>query len=134
MLQLKDNKRVRDDITKIKVLMNLVRTGQISSNLRDWLNAPDATIDHNAACAKKHLGTGFSPYEKIEELFLQMTNLQTEADPYCTASSSRIANPVSSKKGTSATLYESHRDLKKYRKRGTRYNILDIVVQRLATQ
>ena len=78
--------------------------------------------------------TPFSPYEKIEEPFLQMTNLQTEADPCCTASSSRIANPVSPEKGTSATLYESHRDSKKYRKRGTGYNILDIVMRRLAAQ
>ena len=58
VLQLKDNKRIQDDITKIKLLVDLVRTSQISSNLRDWLNAPDATIDHNAACAKKHPGTG----------------------------------------------------------------------------
>ena len=58
VLQLKDNKRIQDDITEIKVLLDLVRTSQISSNLRDWLNAPDATIDHNAACAKKHPGTG----------------------------------------------------------------------------
>ncbi|KAL9075568.1 MAG: hypothetical protein Q9161_001641 [Pseudevernia consocians] len=53
VLQLKDNKRIQDDITEIKVLLDLVKTSQISSNLRDWLNAPDATIDHNAACAKK---------------------------------------------------------------------------------
>ena len=58
VLQLKDNKRIQDDITEIKVLLDLVRTSQISSNLRDWLNAPDATIDHNAACVKKHPGTG----------------------------------------------------------------------------
>ena len=31
---------------------------RLSSDLRDWLNVPDATIDHNAACAKKHPGTG----------------------------------------------------------------------------
>ena len=58
VLQLKDNKRVQDDITEIKELLDLVRTNQISTNLRDWLKAPDATIDHNAACAKKHPGTG----------------------------------------------------------------------------
>jgi len=58
VLQLKDNKRIQDDITEIRVLLDLVRTSQISSNLRDWLDAPDATIDHNAACAKKHPGTG----------------------------------------------------------------------------
>ena len=58
VLQLKDNKRIQNDITEIKVRLDLVRTSQISSNLRDWLNAPDATIDHNAACTKKHPGTG----------------------------------------------------------------------------
>ncbi len=58
VLQLKDTKKIQDEITKTKVLLDLVRTSQISSNLRDWLNAPDATIDHNAACAKKHPGTG----------------------------------------------------------------------------
>ena len=58
VLQLKDNKRIQDDIIEIKVLLDLVKISQISSNLRDWLNAPDATIDHNAACAKKHPGTG----------------------------------------------------------------------------
>lgn len=58
VLQLKDNKRIQEDITEIKVLVDLVRTSQNSSNLRDWLNSPDATIDHNAACAKKHPGTG----------------------------------------------------------------------------
>lgn len=56
VLQLKDNKRIQDDTTEIKVRLDLVRTSQISSNLRGWLNAPDATIDHNAACRKKHPG------------------------------------------------------------------------------
>lgn len=58
VLQLKDNRRVQDDITEMKTLLDLVRINQISSNLRNWLNAPDATTDHNAACAKKHPGTG----------------------------------------------------------------------------
>lgn len=58
VLQLKDNKRIQDDIYEMKALMDLVRTSQTSSNLRDWLNAPDATINHNTACAKKHPGTG----------------------------------------------------------------------------
>ena len=58
VLQLKDTQRIQDDVTQMKVLLDLVRTGQISSDLRDWLKAPDTTIDHNAACAKKHPGTG----------------------------------------------------------------------------
>lgn len=58
VLQLKDNKRIQDDIYETKALLDLVRTSQVSSNLCDWLNAPDATINHNVACAKKHPGTG----------------------------------------------------------------------------
>ena len=52
------HKRIQDDITEIRVLVDLVRTSRISLNVRGWLNAPDATIDHNAACAKKPPGTG----------------------------------------------------------------------------
>lgn len=58
VLQLKDNKRMQDDITRITVLLDSVRAGQVSSALRHWLNAPDAFNDHNVACAKKHPGTG----------------------------------------------------------------------------
>lgn len=58
VLQLKENKKIQDDVTDVKASLDLVRSSQISSNLRDWLNAPDATIDHNAACAKKNPGTG----------------------------------------------------------------------------
>ena len=57
-LQLKDSKRVQDDIADMKLLLDLVRSCQISANIRDWLNAPDATVNHNAAFAKKHPGTG----------------------------------------------------------------------------
>lgn len=58
VLQLKANERIQDDIDEIKLLLDLVQTSQISSSLRDWLNAPDAFIEHNAACLKKHPGTG----------------------------------------------------------------------------
>ena len=58
VLQLQDNKRIQDDVTQMKVLLDLVRSDQISSDLRGWLKAPDATIDYNIACAKKHPGTG----------------------------------------------------------------------------
>lgn len=58
VLQLKGNERIQDDITDVKLLLDLVRTNQTSSIIRDWLKAPDATIDHNAACAKRHSGTG----------------------------------------------------------------------------
>lgn len=58
VLHLKDSKKNQDDITDLKSLLDLIKTNQISSNLRDWLRAPDATIDHNTACLKKCSGTG----------------------------------------------------------------------------
>ena len=58
VLQLKDNKSIQTDVADINTLLDLIKNNQISSDLRGWLNAPDATIDHNAACSKKHPGTG----------------------------------------------------------------------------
>ena len=57
-LQLKDNRRTQHGIAEAKALLELVRTHQISSDVRGWLKAPDATVNHNAACAKKYYGTG----------------------------------------------------------------------------
>ena len=58
VLQLYDNKRIQNSIAEVKHLLESVRTYQISSGLRDWLKAPDATINHYAACTKKYPGTG----------------------------------------------------------------------------
>lgn len=58
VLQLKDNQRVQDDITGMNALLESVRASQVSSDLCNWLKAPDAFDDHNVACAKKHPGTG----------------------------------------------------------------------------
>ncbi|KAL9128866.1 MAG: hypothetical protein Q9217_002555 [Psora testacea] len=58
VLQLDDTQRLQDSVTEIKDLLEWVTTNQISSDLRGWLNVLDATVDHNAACAKKHPGTG----------------------------------------------------------------------------
>jgi ankyrin repeat domain-containing protein 50 len=58
VLQLRDHKNTQDDITELKSLLEVVRATQISSTIRDWLKAPDATVNHNAACAKRHPGTG----------------------------------------------------------------------------
>ena len=58
VLQLKDNNTIQNDVADIKNLLDLVKTNQISSDLCGWLKAPDATIDHNSACLKKHPGTG----------------------------------------------------------------------------
>jgi hypothetical protein len=58
VLQLRDHQKTQDDVTELKLLPELVRASQISSTIRDWLKAPDATVNHNAACAKRYPGTG----------------------------------------------------------------------------
>ena len=58
VLQLRDHKNTRDDVTELKSLVEVVKASQISSTVRDWLRAPDATVNHNAACAKRHPRTG----------------------------------------------------------------------------
>lgn len=58
VLQLKDKKRIADDVADMRLLLDLVKTRQISTNIRGWFKAPDATLNQNAACAKKHPGTG----------------------------------------------------------------------------
>ena len=58
VLQLNDTRSLQDDVTKVKGNLELVKIDQISSGLRNWLNAPDASVDDNKACAKKHPGTG----------------------------------------------------------------------------
>ena len=58
ILQLRDSKKIQDEMADIKLILDLVRSRQISAEIRDWLKAPDATVNHNAAFAKKHPGTG----------------------------------------------------------------------------
>ena len=42
----------------MELLLDLVRANHISENIRQWLQAPDPTANHHAACARKHVGTG----------------------------------------------------------------------------
>jgi ankyrin repeat domain-containing protein 50 len=58
LLQQKDIGKVQDDIDDAKSLLSLVRADQISSSIRDWLGAPDASVEYNNACKKRHPGTG----------------------------------------------------------------------------
>ena len=58
VLQLKDSDNIQNDIASMNVLLELVRARQISANIRDWLNAPDATVNHNSTFAKRQPGTG----------------------------------------------------------------------------
>jgi hypothetical protein len=39
-------------------VIDLIRTTQISAAIRDWLRAPDVSVNHNAARTKRHPGTG----------------------------------------------------------------------------
>ena len=57
-LQFRDNQLAQDDIAELKDLSEIMRATQISSTIRDWLKAPDATVNHYAACDKCHPGTG----------------------------------------------------------------------------
>ena len=58
VLQLNDTQRLQEDVIETKTDLKSLRTNQTSSDLRDWLSAPDVFVDHNAACVKKHPGTG----------------------------------------------------------------------------
>ncbi|KAK1506286.1 vegetative incompatibility protein HET-E-1 [Colletotrichum tamarilloi] len=49
---------VQDEIENTNAILNLIRTSQVSSEIRTWLNAPDATFNFTEACSKKHPGTG----------------------------------------------------------------------------
>src|SRR5215469_12284716 len=50
VLEQKDISNIQDDIKDAKELLDLVRADQISSSIREWLKAPDATINYNEAC------------------------------------------------------------------------------------
>ena len=58
VLQLRNTKKIKDDLTDMKHLLHLVRTSQLSKDIRDWLKAPDVTVNHNKACAKRYGSTG----------------------------------------------------------------------------
>ncbi|GKT42418.1 vegetative incompatibility protein HET-E-1 [Colletotrichum spaethianum] len=58
LLQQEDIDHVQNEIENTRAVLDLVRASQISSQIQDWLKAPDASIDFNDACSKKHPGTG----------------------------------------------------------------------------
>lgn len=57
-LGLADQKIIRNDLAGLRSLIEHVQTHQVSSAIRDWLKAPDATVNHNSMRAKHHEGTG----------------------------------------------------------------------------
>jgi hypothetical protein len=58
VLHLKDTHKLEEKVSGLELLLSQVNTVHITSTIRAWLMAPDATIDHNAACEKHHAGTG----------------------------------------------------------------------------
>ncbi|OGE48611.1 hypothetical protein PENARI_c027G02139 [Penicillium arizonense] len=58
VLQLKCHDQIQDDILELKTLLERTNASQVSSTIRAWLMAPDASLNHNAACAKRHQDTG----------------------------------------------------------------------------
>ena len=58
LLGQKDFCKVKSNIEDTKALLDLVRADQISSEIRKWLKAPDATINYNEAYKKRHSNTG----------------------------------------------------------------------------
>jgi len=58
VLQQIDFGTVQDDIDDTKAVLDLVRASQISMVICNWLKAPNASINYNEACKKKHPRTG----------------------------------------------------------------------------
>lgn len=58
VLQLRDLNRTQDNTSEIESVLDIIRVSQISAELRAWLGAPDAAVNHEAACAKRSAGTG----------------------------------------------------------------------------
>ncbi|KAJ5549109.1 hypothetical protein N7513_006343 [Penicillium frequentans] len=58
VLQLKNQNQFDDRISDLKLLVERTAAIQISSTICEWLHAPDAAIDHNNICPKRHTGTG----------------------------------------------------------------------------
>ncbi|KUM62205.1 hypothetical protein ACN42_g4924 [Penicillium freii] len=58
VLQVRNQTGLEDGISELKVLVERTNTMHISATIRDWLMAPDATLNHNAACEKRHRNTG----------------------------------------------------------------------------
>ncbi|TQB70154.1 hypothetical protein MPDQ_000932 [Monascus purpureus] len=58
VLQLKSHSQTQYDLSEVKSLLERINKSQLSSTIHNWLMAPDVSIDHNTACAKRHSSTG----------------------------------------------------------------------------
>lgn len=57
-LQTADTTHIRKDVANTKALVELLRDGQVSSEILRWLNPVDATLDHDKATNERHPATG----------------------------------------------------------------------------
>ncbi|EXJ70448.1 uncharacterized protein A1O5_06517 [Cladophialophora psammophila CBS 110553] len=58
VLQLRDHQIIHNSVRDVKMLIEVVRAGLISLEIRGWLRAPDASTNHNAIYTKRYLNTG----------------------------------------------------------------------------
>ncbi|KAL4941531.1 hypothetical protein BDV06DRAFT_179665 [Aspergillus oleicola] len=58
VLQVNINSMLQEEVVEIKSVLKRIDANHVSSKIRDWLAAPDATSNHNNACDKHHTGTG----------------------------------------------------------------------------
>ncbi|KAJ5510374.1 hypothetical protein N7453_002477 [Penicillium expansum] len=58
VLQLRNQTGLEYGMSELKILAKQTNTMHISAMIRGWLMAPDATLNHNAACEKRHKTTG----------------------------------------------------------------------------
>lgn len=77
LLQIKDHQVLQSDLEEIKHIVKTAQAHNIATGVHEWLNAPNATIDYNGACAQRHPGTG--------QWFVQSTTLRIwlERDNSC---------------------------------------------------
>jgi hypothetical protein len=61
-----------------RILLDLVKTTRISSAVRDWLKAPDATISYNVACAKRHLATSRETVQPFNQQLNMLSSILTQ--------------------------------------------------------
>lgn len=49
---------IQNDIKEVEIIIKNAQAQQLAVSVRQWLRAPDTTIEYNTACAKRHRGTG----------------------------------------------------------------------------
>lgn len=58
ILQVEQHNGLGNDVVELKSLFEGLYANETVSTIRVWLMAPDATINHNVACEKRHPNTG----------------------------------------------------------------------------